>query len=170
MKLLKEEVRYKNYRKVTMRTFVDKDGKKWEYETSGSLYGSASIIALTEDNHIILVKEFRPGPMKELLDIPGGGLDGNEDPVDCAMRELTEETGYVGKKATLLGKIFDGAYISSPKYAVLIEGCVFREGSKIEDIEVVLKPCEEYLENLKPENTVNLSAILLFKEYLRKKK
>lgn len=171
MKLIKEEVKYKNYRKVILRTFVDKNGKQWEYETSGSMYGSSSIIALTEDNQIILVREFRPGPMKEFLDIPGGGLDSNdEDPVDCAMRELTEETGYVGKKATLLGKIFDGAYISSPKYAVLIEGCVFKEGSKIEDIEVVLKPYDEYLENLKPEDTVNLSAILLFKEYLRKKK
>lgn len=170
MKLLKEEVRYKNYRKVTMRTFVDKDGKEWEYETSGSLYGSASIIALTEDNHIILVKEFRPGPMKELLDIPGGGLDGNEDPVDCAMRELTEETGYVGGRGILLGKFFDDAYTLNPKYAVFIEGCTLREGSQIEDIQVVLVPCEEYLENLKPEDTVNLSALLLFKEYLREKK
>lgn len=153
-----------------MRTFINKNGKIYKFETGGDIYGSTSIIALTEDNHIILVREFRPGPMKEFLDIPGGGLDTNEDPIDCAMRELTEETGYVGKKATLLGKYFDGAYISNSKYAVLIEGCTFKEGSKIEDIEVVLKPCGEYLENLKPENTVNLAALLLFKEYLRKKK
>ncbi|MGI5897561.1 MAG: NUDIX hydrolase [Candidatus Dojkabacteria bacterium] len=169
MKLVKEKTIYQNYRRLLLRTFVDEQGKTSEFEVSGSIYGSASIIALTEDNNIILVREFRPGPMKEFLDIPGGCLDDGENPVDCAIRELTEETGYVGTKATLLGKIFDGAYISNPKYAVLIEGCTFKEGSQTEDIEVVLKPYEEYLENLKPEDTVNLAALLLFKEYLRKK-
>jgi len=52
----------------------------------------------------------------------------------------------------------------------LIEGCTLKEGTQAEDIEVVLKPYDEYLENLKPEDTVNLPALLLFKEYLRKKK
>ena len=113
---------------------------------------------------------YRPGPMKEFLDIPGGVFDSeDEDPIDCAMRELAEETGYVGKKATLLGTYYDCAYLIYPRNAVLIEGCTLKKGTQAEDIEVVLKPYDEYLENLKPEDTVNLPALLLFKEYLRKK-
>jgi|GEM_PF-1939889 ADP-ribose pyrophosphatase len=170
MKLIKEEVKYKNYRQVLLRTFEDENGNISQFEVGGAIHGSATIIAITEDNNIILVREYRPGPMKEFLDIPGGVFDSeDEDPIDCAMRELAEETGYVGKKATLLGTYYDCAYIIYPRNAVLIEGCTLKEGTQAEDIEVVLKPYDEYLENLKPEDTVNLPALLLFKEYLRKK-
>ncbi len=57
--------------------------------------GASSIIPLLPDNQIILVKQFRYPIGQVTLEVPAGKLDfANEDPLTCARRELSEETGY----------------------------------------------------------------------------
>ncbi len=51
-------------------------------------------VALTEDNKIILVKQYRHAAGEVSLEIPGGVIDGNETPEAAVKRELLEETGY----------------------------------------------------------------------------
>ena len=63
--------------------------------------GAAAILAFDEDGKIILVKQHR-FPHGYVLEIPAGTLEKNEDPKDCAFRELHEETGYTSKKMTHL--------------------------------------------------------------------
>jgi ADP-ribose pyrophosphatase len=55
---------------------------------------SVSVIAITEDKKIVLVKQYRKPCESELLEIVAGKMDKNEDPLECAKRELSEETGY----------------------------------------------------------------------------
>ena len=55
--------------------------------------GAAAIIPLLEDK-VILVRQFRYAASTELLEIPAGTLEQDEDPETCARRELEEETGY----------------------------------------------------------------------------
>ncbi len=57
--------------------------------------GAVGIVAFTDRGKIILVKQFRKATNKLLLEIPAGTLERGEDPVQCASRELEEETGYV---------------------------------------------------------------------------
>lgn len=59
--------------------------------------GASVIVPITEDGHIIMVRQYRK-PIEEVsLEIPAGKLDPGEDPVHCAARELHEETGYTAK-------------------------------------------------------------------------
>ena len=55
--------------------------------------GAVAIVAVDE-YEILLVRQYRYAARKELLEIPAGTLEPNEDPFHCAVRELTEETGY----------------------------------------------------------------------------
>ncbi len=61
--------------------------------------GSVGIIAITDDGHLVLVKQFRkPSRKKTLLEIPAGKIEINEEPKETALRELYEETGYRAEK------------------------------------------------------------------------
>ena len=67
--------------------------------------GGAVIVPVKEDGKIIMVKQFRYPFQKYMLELPAGKLEKDEDPKDCAERELTEETGYTAKKIFKLGSI-----------------------------------------------------------------
>lgn len=61
--------------------------------------GASSVIPLLPDNQIILVRQFRYPVNQVTLEVPAGKLDApGEDPVECAKRELSEETGYTAGK------------------------------------------------------------------------
>jgi len=55
--------------------------------------GAAAIIPLLEDK-VVLVRQFRYAASSDLLEIPAGTLEPDEEPEACARRELEEETGY----------------------------------------------------------------------------
>ncbi|MBN1858355.1 NUDIX hydrolase [Candidatus Bipolaricaulota bacterium] len=56
--------------------------------------GAACILALREPHSLILVRQYRHAVDSELWEIPAGKLDPGETPLQCAKRELLEETGY----------------------------------------------------------------------------
>ena len=70
-----------------------------------------AIIAIDTDDNVLLVNQFRKSVEKELLEIPAGGIEPSEDPVDCVCRELREETGYLPGKVERLG-----GFYSTPGY------------------------------------------------------
>ncbi len=75
--------------------------------------GGAVIFALKGNDKIILIKQFRY-PFKDfLLELPAGKLEKNEDPLNCAKRELEEETGFTANKWTKLGQIYTSPGFSS---------------------------------------------------------
>ncbi|MET0754074.1 MAG: NUDIX hydrolase [Pyrinomonadaceae bacterium] len=64
----------------------------------------ANIIALTKENEVVLIEQFRHGIEEIILEIPGGMIDAGENPETAARRELREETGFTANKFILLGK------------------------------------------------------------------
>lgn len=66
---------------------------------------AVNVIALTKDNKVIMVKQFRFGIGDYTLEIPGGMIDAGEATVAAAKRELKEETGYIGNNWKSIGKI-----------------------------------------------------------------
>ena len=56
--------------------------------------GSVAIVPVLPDGRIIMVRQYRYAAGRELLEIPAGTLELGEPILDCAMRELKEETGY----------------------------------------------------------------------------
>lgn len=67
--------------------------------------GGVAIIAETNDNKILFVEQFRTPIEDLLLEVPAGKLEYGEDPYECALRELEEETGYKSDNLEFIGKI-----------------------------------------------------------------
>lgn len=53
-----------------------------------------NIVAMSEDDELVLVRQYRHGPRRFTLEIPGGAVEPGEEPRHTALRELREETGY----------------------------------------------------------------------------
>ena len=68
--------------------------------------GSVAIVAITNDNKIVLVKQYRKSIEKELYELPSGKIEIGESPLDCAIRELKEETGYSTENLKLIYKYY----------------------------------------------------------------
>ncbi|CAG1772951.1 partial ADP-ribose pyrophosphatase, partial [uncultured bacterium] len=65
-----------------------------------------NVIALTPDRELVMVEQYRHGTQSVDLEIPGGVMDSHDvSPVATGVRELREETGYVGEAARLLGQV-----------------------------------------------------------------
>jgi len=68
--------------------------------------GGVGIVPVTNDNKILMVRQYRYPMEEELLEIPAGKLGEGEDPFECAVRELSEETGCTAGKYVDLGVIY----------------------------------------------------------------
>lgn len=65
--------------------------------------GAAAVVPVTENGTILLVKQYRNALDQETLEIPAGGIEPGETPLECVTREIEEETGYrAGKMEHLM--------------------------------------------------------------------
>lgn len=69
--------------------------------------GGVCVAAITKNDEILFVKQFRYPYFETVLEIPAGKRDkGNEDPLECGIRELEEETGAKAEKFIPLGELY----------------------------------------------------------------
>lgn len=67
---------------------------------------SIAVVAVDEQGNVLLVRQFRHAVDRFLLEIPAGGIDPGEEPVDSVRRELQEEIGYFPRKTEKLGGFY----------------------------------------------------------------
>lgn len=94
-------------RAVSMR--VDTVGKADGSKTTREVVEHSDCIAvvpLDEQNNVLLVRQFRYPLGRFLLEIPAGGIDPGEGPIDSVRRELQEEIGYLPRKIDKLGGFY----------------------------------------------------------------
>jgi len=122
-----------------------------------------NIIAITPENKVVLVEQYRAGIHESSLEIPGGMVDDGEDPLEAAKRELLEETGYISDSWNKIGKASSNpAILSNFTHLYLAVNCKkvqeqHTDGN--EDIKVHVLPVSEFL-NLVKEGTVHHSIVL----------
>ena len=93
-KTLGTEYVYKSKRmKIREERLLLPDGKEAKYEIV-EYPNFAGIIALTKENRIVFVKQYRPAVKEVTIEAPAGFIDKGEKPEEAALRELEEETGY----------------------------------------------------------------------------
>jgi 8-oxo-dGTP pyrophosphatase MutT (NUDIX family) len=106
-----------------------------------------NVVALTPDHRLVLVRQFRYGIDDFSLEIPGGIIDAGEDPVAAGVRELREESGYVGTSARLLGSVHPNPAMQDNRcHLVLVEGAqrsAELEWDENEEMEILALPVDE---------------------------
>ena len=90
---------------VRVDTIQKADGKKTTREVVEHS-DCVAVVVLDEQGNVLLVRQFRHPVGKSLLEIPAGGIDLGEEPVDSVRRELQEEIGYFPHKIEELGGFY----------------------------------------------------------------
>jgi len=73
------------------------------YYIAESPADAVAVVALTDDDDILLTRQYRHPLRRVIFDLPAGRLDPDEDPAEGALRELEEETGYTAYRMERLG-------------------------------------------------------------------
>ena len=68
--------------------------------------GATCVLAVTDDDQVVLVRQWRYATGGALLEVPAGKLDVGEDPAQCALRELAEETPYCAEQVEFVMKFY----------------------------------------------------------------
>jgi ADP-ribose pyrophosphatase len=143
-----ERVVYERFRRVTSRRFELPSGEIADYEVI-DLLDTAVILAMTAENQVLLVRQFRPGPEELLVELPGGVVEPGRSPIEVAAAELLEETGYRGA-LTPVGTIMKDAYATNTKHVFVATDCTRISGPEQPELsEPVLVPLEEFREYLR---------------------
>lgn len=108
-----------------------------------------NVIALTPDQHLVMIEQYRHGSDTVELEIPGGMIDaGDASPEAAAARELREETGFAGERPRLIGQVFPNpAIMSNSCFTVLLENCCLRHPVQFdhgEDLVTRLVPVNDF--------------------------
>lgn len=106
-----------------------------------------NVVALTPAHELVLVRQFRYGIDAFSLEIPGGVIDPGEDPVAAGVRELREESGFVGTAARLLGSVHPNPAMQDNRcHLVLVEGArreAALDWDPDEELQTLTKPVDE---------------------------
>ncbi|MDU7217011.1 MAG: NUDIX hydrolase [Dialister sp.] len=151
-----------------------------EVEISGKTYrrevvshpGAAAVIPVTENKEILFVKQYRYPVKRELLEIPAGKLDEAEDSAHCALRELEEETGYIGNIREL-GYIYTTPGFSDEKiYLYLADHLVYTqqrldEGEYLEVLKIPVEEVLEMIRNGRIYDAKTIAGVAMAADYLR---
>ena len=136
--------------------------------------GAVVILGLLDDGRILLIRNRRYAVGQILMELPAGTLEKKEDPMNCAGRELLEETGYLARRLKSIGSFFTSPGILSEKmyafaaYDLRKEQAALEEG---EEIEVEPTSFDEALEMIRDGRIADgktIATILMYDRFHRK--
>ena len=128
-----------------------------------------NVLAVTPEDHLVLVRQFRFGANDFSLELPGGMIEAGEAPEAAGVRELLEETGFGGGAVRSLGAVRPNpAIMDNHCHYVLVEGAVPTgplDWDADEEIEVVTAPVAAVLDWARTgviTHSLSVAALLLF--------
>jgi ADP-ribose pyrophosphatase len=143
--------------RVQKRLYTCEDGrtKQVELKDEGD-YGHT--FALTPDNKVILIRQFRVGPDKYFYESPAGQLNKEGNSEEQTLRELHEETGYTTNDYELLQIIDDSAYTTAKRYFYLARNCIKTSEQELDE--------DEYIDTIKLATIDEVIQMIHTGEYL----
>lgn len=132
--------------------------------------GAVAILPTTEDEKLVLIRQFRKSCEEILWEIPAGKLEKEEAPLDCARRELKEETGYTAQNWTLLGRFYTSpGFCNELIYIYLATNLIpgethLDEDENLEQYLLTPQQINQLLEAGQIKDMKTITALLFFKQ------
>lgn len=137
---------------LEFRDYEDKEGTVHKDLAVLNSNDAANVIAITPNQKIILVNQFRFGIDDTTIEIPGGLVETGEDPLMAVQRELTEETGYTAQGFRSLGKVYSNPVFQTNfiHHFIAFDAVQTEEQSldPAEDIDILTMDISEVLKRL----------------------
>lgn len=126
------------------------NGKSTERETVEHAR-TIAVVPVLDDGRIVMIRQYRKSVERVLLELPAGGIDGDESPENAARREMTEETGYTAGHLEPLTEFFTSPGFTN-EYMYLYRATQLQAGQPTEatdQIEVVTLGLDEALQRMR---------------------
>ncbi len=141
---------------------------------------AVAVVPLIDDQHILLIKQFRPVTNEKLWELPAGLIDGNEMPRAAAKRELEEETGFRAKKIIKLAEFYSSPGFTDEKIFLFLAYNFVKTKQKLDEdekIDVKIFSIDTLLKMIKNNKIKDAKTILgilltnqlLFSPYLKRR-
>lgn len=138
--------------------------------------GGVTVIPVDSDGNVYCVRQFRYAFGESIIETPAGKLEKGEDPFQCAMRELGEETGFTADEYVYLGEFYPSpGYCHEKLYAYLALGLKkgeahLDEGEFLDVLRIPLDNLVEMVMNNELRDAKTIIAVLKAKIYLESRK
>ena len=129
--------------------------------------GATAIIPMLTDSRVLLIKQYRHALRKYIWEIPAGTLDPQESVMNCAKRELIEETGYSAGKLQKLGEITPVPGYSDERIHIFLATDLRPAEQELDQDEIInVHPCEfseamEMIEKGKIQDAKSIAGLCL---------
>lgn len=145
---------------------------KWDFIGH---HGAAAVLPVTNDGKLLLVKQWRNALDRFTIEIPAGGLESPDEPmIECASRELEEETGYKSENLEFLLSLKTTVAFCNERIDVFLAKNLIKTEQKLdedENIEIQAYDLDELLNSIKKgiiQDSKTVSAILAYSTFIDK--
>lgn len=135
--------------------------------------GAVGIVPVTENKEIILVRQFRSASRKVMLELPAGKLEPGENPYDCGLRELEEETGFTSDNVDKLTSYYSSPAILEEILHLYIAFDLKKGEAHLDDdeflecVKMPLSDIKKMIINGEIQDAKTIIGIMLAEEYLK---
>lgn len=173
--LIEKQVIYRGKKvRLEVHQLEDAEGRRHQREVVAH-NGAVVILPFLDDQQILLIRNYRYAVGQILLELPAGTLEKNEDPINCAGRELLEETGYLAGRLKSLLAFFSSPGVLTERMYVYAAYDLEKSRPALEageDIEVVPTPFAQAIEMIgegEIQDGKTIATLLWFERFGRDK-
>jgi ADP-ribose pyrophosphatase len=175
MELVEKQLLYSGKKiRLEIHHFKDDDGNRYQHEVCVH-NGAVVILPFMDAQTIVLIRNYRYTVGGPLIELPAGTLEKGEDPMNCAGRELLEETGFLAGRLARLGSFYSSPGVLSERMYAFAAFDLERQQTALEvgeQIEPLPTPFVEAVKMCGDGRIVDgktITTILMYERFFRDK-
>ena len=173
-RLIEKQIVFKGKKVQVEVDRVEDEETGREYQREMVIHpGAVVILPVMEDGRILLIRNHRYSVHQVLIELPAGTLEKGEDPMNCAGRELLEETGYLAGRLKRIGAFYSSPGVLTEKlYAFAAFGLEKKEtaledGEEIEIMPTLFDDALKLIDSAEIMDAKTIATLLMYERFHR---